>query len=48
MNDEGYTYDEEASLSAERDMFDEYRFRNGEEDRMYEAASGRIATNRTV
>ena len=37
MNDEGYTYEEEASLSADRDMFDEYRFSTGEEDRIYEA-----------
>ena len=43
MNDE-YTYEEEASLSAERDMFDEYRFRTGVEDSMYEAESGELPT----
>ena len=42
MNDE-YTYEEEASLSADRDLFDEYRFNNVEEDRLYEAESERIA-----
>ena len=36
MNDE-YTYEEEASLSADRDLFDKCRFNNGEEDRIYEA-----------
>ena len=39
MNDE-YPYEEELKLSADRDMFDEYRFRNGEEDSLYEAESG--------
>lgn len=48
MNDTEYTYDEELKLSADIDLFDEYRFRNGEEDSMYEAASGRIATNPVV
>ena len=47
MNDE-YTYDEEASLSADRDMFEEYRFRTGVEDRMYEAESGELPTKPTV
>ena len=37
MNDEGYTYDEELKLSADIDLFDEYRFRSGEEDSLYEA-----------
>ena len=35
MNDE-YTYEEEASLSADRDMFDEYRFTSGDEARTEE------------
>ena len=48
MNYDEYTYEEEASLSADRDMFEEYRFSCGEEDRMYEAESGRIATNPEV
>ena len=48
MNYEGYTYDEEASLSADRDLFDEYRFRTGVEDSLYEAVSGRIAANPEV
>ena len=39
---EGYTYEEELKLSADRDMFDEYRFRIGVEDSMYEAESGRM------
>ena len=43
-----YTYDEDLKLSADRDMFEEYRFRTGEEDRLYEAESGRIATNPEV
>ena len=47
MNEE-YTYDEEASLSADRDLFDEERFRTDAEDRMYEAESGRIAANPVV
>ena len=42
MNDE-YTYDEEASLSADRDLFDEYRFTSGDEDSMYEAKTELIA-----
>ena len=42
MNDE-YTYEEEASLSADRDLFDEYRFNNVEEDRLYEAKTELIA-----
>ena len=42
MNDE-YTYAEEASLSADRDLFDEYRFSTGEEDRIYEAKTVPIA-----
>ena len=44
MNDE-YTHEEEASLSADRDLFDEYRFNNGEEDRIYEAESGELPVN---
>ena len=47
MNDE-YTYDEEASLSADRDMFEEYRFRTGVEDSRYEAESGELPTNPAV
>lgn len=47
MNDE-YTYEEEASLSADRDMFDKCRFNNGEEDRIYETASGELPTNPEV
>ena len=47
MNDE-YTYDEELKLSADIDLFEEYRFSIGIEDRLYEAASGRIASNPTV
>lgn len=47
MNDE-YTYEEEASLSADRDKFDEYRFRTGVEDSMYEAASGELSSNPVV
>ena len=42
MNDE-YTYDEELKLSADRDMFEEYRFRTGVEDRIYEVESEQIA-----
>ena len=29
MNDDEYTYEEELKLSADRDMFDDYRFRTG-------------------
>lgn len=47
MNDE-YTYDEEASLSADRDMFDEYRFRTGVEDNMYKVGSGELPANTEV
>ena len=47
MNDE-YTYEEEASLSADRDLFDEYRFTSGDEDRIYEAESGELPTNPAV
>lgn len=47
MNDE-YTYEEEASLSADRDLFDKCRFNNGEEDRIYETASGELPTNPEV
>ena len=47
MNDE-YTYDEELKLSADRDMFDDYRFRTGVEDSMYEAESGELPTNTVV
>ena len=47
MNDE-YTYEEEFQLSADIDMFDEYRFNNGEEDRIYEAESGELPTNPAV
>lgn len=47
MNDE-YTYEEELKLSADLDMFDELRFGTGVEDSMYEAESGRIATNPAV
>ena len=36
MNNE-YTYEEELKLSADQDMFDEYRFSTGVEDSMYEA-----------
>lgn len=43
MNDQ-YTYDEELKLSADRDLFDEERFRTGVEDSMYEAASGELPT----
>lgn len=35
MNDE-YTYEEEASLSADMDLFDEYRFNNVDEARTEE------------
>lgn len=37
MNYEEYTYEEEASLSADRDMFDEYRFSTDVENSLYEA-----------
>ena len=47
MNDEGYTYDEELKLSADRDMFDEFRFSIGE-DRIYEAESDELPTNPAV
>lgn len=43
MNDE-YTYAEEFKLSADRDIFDEYRFNNVEEDRIYEAESERYVS----
>lgn len=48
MNDEGYTYEEEASLSADRDLFDKCRFNNGEEDRIYETESGELPANPMV
>ena len=48
MNESEYTYEEEASLSADRDLFDEYRFNNGEEDIMYEAESCELPTNPAV
>ena len=48
MTESEYTYDEELKLSADIDLFDEYRFSTGVEDRMYEAESGRIATNPAV
>ena len=48
MNYEGYTYDEELKLSADRDLFDEYRFRSGEEDLMYDAESGELPPNSVV
>ena len=48
MNDEGYTYDEELQLSADRDIFDEYRFSIGAEDSMYEAESGELLANPAV
>ena len=48
MNDDEYTYDEEARLSADRDMFDEERFRTGVEDRLYEAESGELPPNPAV
>lgn len=47
MNDE-YTYEEELKLSADRDMFDEYRFSTVVEDRMYEAESGELPTDAAV
>ena len=47
MNNE-YTYEEELKLSADQDMFDEYRFRTGVEDSMYEAESGELPTNTVV
>lgn len=47
MNNE-YTYEEELKLSADRDMFDDYRFRTGVEDSMYEAESGELPTNTVV
>ena len=37
-----YTYDEELKLSADMDMFDEFRFRTGVEDGLYEAEAERI------
>ena len=49
MNDAVYTYEEEARLSADRDMFDECRFTSGEEDRIYEAESERyVSGNQTI
>lgn len=48
MNYEGYTYDEELKLSADREMFDEYRFSTGVEDSLYEAESGELPTNPEV
>ena len=49
MNDTEYTYEEEACLSADRDLFDECRFNNGEEDRIYEAESERyVSGNQTI
>ena len=49
MNDTEYTYDEDLKLSADIDLFDEYRFNNGEEDRLYEAESERIeSVNQTI
>lgn len=48
MNDDEYTYEEELKLSADQDMFDEYRFRTGVEDSMYEAESGELPTNTVV
>lgn len=47
MNNE-YTYEEELKLSADQDMFDEYRFSTGVEDSMYEAESGELPTNTVV
>ena len=47
MNNE-YTYEVELKLSADRDMFDDYRFRTGVEDSMYEAESGELPTNTVV
>ena len=44
-----YTYDEELKLSADREMFDRYRFSTGVEDSLYEAEAGRIASeNKTI
>ena len=49
MNDTEYTYEEEACLSADRDLFDECRFTSGEEDRIYEAESERyVSGNQTI
>lgn len=48
MNDDEYTYEEELKLSADQDMFDEYRFSTGVEDSMYEAESGELPTNTVV
>lgn len=36
MNDEGYTYEEEASLSADRDMFDTCCVSCAAEDAFYD------------
>ena len=36
MNDEGYTYDEELKLSADRDMFDECCISCSADDAFYE------------
>ena len=47
MNDE-YTYDEELKLSADQDLFEEYRFRTGVEESLYEAESGELPTNTEV
>ena len=47
MNNE-YTYEVELKLSADRDMFDDYRFWTGVEDSMYEAESGELPTNTVV
>lgn len=49
MNYEEYPYEEELKLSADRDLFDEFRFSTGVEDSLYEAEAGRIASeNRTI
>lgn len=47
MNDE-YTYDEELKLSADIDLFDEYRFNSGVEDRIYKVGSGELPANTEV
>lgn len=44
MNYDEYTYEEELQLSADREMFDEYRFNGREEDRIYEAESERYVS----
>ena len=45
MNDDEYTYEEEASLSADRDLFDKCCIScSVEEDRLYEAKTVLIAT----